>query len=271
MNRRCALTLIAGISAAVLTGMGCSSTNPPASAPSSTTQAAPVTLTVSAAASLKDAMEELQSTYQQQQPNTTITYNFGSSGSLQQQIEQGAPVDIFMSAAPKQMDALEKQNLLLPDTRKDLLRNEIVLVASKDSANISDFKDLTSSAVNKVSIGNPQSVPAGQYGQEVLTSLNLFAPLKPKLVFAKDVRQVLSYVETGNVDAGLVYASDAKVSDQVKVVATAPADSHSPTIYPVAVLKDSKNPDAAQEFAQFLASDPARRKFESYGFIPIAP
>ncbi len=268
MSKNRILTLIAWMSAAFLVVVGCNQITPTAP-PTSTAQAEPVTLTVSAAASLKDAMQEIQSIYRQEQPNATLTYNFGSSGSLQQQIEQGAPVDVFMSAAAKQMDALEKKNLLLTETRKDLLGNQVVLVTSKDAA-ISDFQDLTSNEVNKVSIGDPKSVPAGQYSQEVLTTLKLFDPLKPKLVFAKDVRQVLSYVETGNVDAGIVYATDAKVSDQIKVVATAPADSHSPIVYPVAALKDSKNPEAAREFVQFLSSDQAKTTFEEYGFITVA-
>lgn len=260
-----ALSWIAWMPAAFLILVGCNQ----ATTPSLTSKAEPV-ITVSAAASLRDAMQEIQSQYRQEQPNATLVYNFGSSGSLQQQIEQGAPVDIFMSAAAKQMDALEKKKLLLTDTRQDLLRNEVVLVTAKNQTNISDFQDLTNNQVDKVSIGDPESVPAGQYGQEVLISLKLFAPLKPKLVFAKDVRQVLTYVETGNVDAGVVYASDAKVSDQVRVAARAPANSHSPIVYPVAALQASKNPDAAREFVQFLSGAAAKATFEEYGFMPLA-
>lgn len=268
MNKRRVLTLLIGIAAAFLVVVGWNQVTTTASSPTSTASAQPVTLTVSAAASLQDAMKEIQSTYRQEQPNTTITYNFASSGSLQQQIQQGAPVDVFISAAPKQMDALQKQNLLLAGTRKNLLRNRVVLVASKNATNISNFKDLTSDKVNRVSIGDPQSVPAGQYSREVLTSLQLFNSLKPKLVFAKDVRQVLTYVETGNADAGIVYATDTKTSDSVRVVVTAPENSHSPIVYPVAVLKDSKNAQAAKEFVQFLSGTQARGIFKQYGFIP---
>jgi len=257
--------------AALLVAVGCDRITPTSSpSPTSTAQVEPVALTISAAASLREAMAEIQSLYRQAQPNATLTFNFGSSGSLQQQIEQGAPVDIFISAAPKQMDALEKKNLLLSDTRQNSLSNEIVLITGKNAANISGFPDLTSDEVNKVSIGNPESVPAGQYGQEVLTSLKLFDSLKRKLVLAKDVRQVLSYVETGNVDAGLVYASDLQTSDRIRIAATAPAGSHSPIIYPAAVLRDSKNADAAREFAQFLSGDQAKATFERYGFIPVS-
>jgi len=226
-----------------------------------------VTLTVSAAASLKDVMQDIQSTYSQEQSQTNITYNFASSGSLQQQIEQGAPVDVFVSAARKQMNALEQKNLLLAGTRQDLLGNEAVLITG--NAKILGFADLKQDQVKQVAIAEPKSVPAGQYGQEVLTTLNLFDTLRPKLVFAKDVRQVLSYVETGNVDAGIVYATDAKTSKKVKIVATAPKNSHAPIVYPVAVLQDSKQPDAAKEFVDFLSSDQAQAMFKQAGFITI--
>ncbi|CAA9556407.1 Molybdenum ABC transporter, substrate-binding protein ModA [uncultured Synechococcales cyanobacterium] len=233
-----------------------------------TTPSSTVTLTVSAAASLKDVMQDIQSTYSQEQPQTNITYNFASSGSLQQQIEQGAPVDVFVSAARKQMNALEQKNLLLAGTRKDLLGNEVVLITS-GNAKILGFADLKRDQVKQVAIAEPKSVPAGQYGQEVLTTLNLFDTLRPKLVFAKDVRQVLSYVETGNVDAGIVYATDAKTSQKVKIVATAPKNSHSPIAYPVAILQDSKQPDAAKKFVDFLSSDQAQATFKQAGFITI--
>ncbi|NEO18940.1 MAG: molybdate ABC transporter substrate-binding protein [Moorea sp. SIO4A1] len=226
-----------------------------------------VSLTVSVAASLQDAMKAIKVLYTKETPDVTIIYNFASSGSLQQQIEQGAPVDVFISAAPKQMNALESKGLLLEGTRQSLLNNQVVLVTPKDQTGISNFKDLRSDNISKIAMGDPESVPAGHYAKEVLSSLNLFEQLKPKLVFGKDVRQVLSYVETGNVDAGLVYATDAKVSNQVKRVATAPPESYSRIIYPVAVLKESKNPDHANQFVQFIISDSAKTIFLRYGFI----
>ncbi|MEQ8464994.1 molybdate ABC transporter substrate-binding protein [Coleofasciculus sp. E1-EBD-02] len=249
--------------AAFLIVVGCSQGTPPN--PSATSPES-VEITVSAAASLQDAMKAIAPLYTQEQANVIITYNFGSSGSLQQQIEQGAPVDVFLSAAPKQMNALQEKDLLLTDTRKDLLKNSIVLVTPKDKTNLSNFKELTIDKVSKIAIGDPDSVPAGQYGKEALTSLNLYKPIQSKLVFAKDVRQVLSYVETGNVEAGLVYATDANVSDNVKVVATASETSHAPIIYPVAVLKESKHPDSAKAFVQFLSTEPAKTVFKAYGF-----
>ncbi len=225
-----------------------------------------VNLTVSVPASLQNAMKAIEPLYTKQTPNITITYNFGSSGSLQQQIQQGAPVDIFISAAPKQMNALESKGLLLEKTRHNLLENQIVLVSPQEQIDLANFQQLNSTQISKVAMGYPESVPAGEYAKEVLTTLNLFHRLKPKLIFAKDVRQVLYYVETGNVDAGLVYATDAKLSNKIKLVATAPPDSYSPIIYPVAVLKDSQNDHSAKHFVQFLLSDSARQVFESYGF-----
>lgn len=225
-----------------------------------------ITLTVSAAASLQDVMQEIERLYEQQSPEINIVYNFGSSGSLQYQIEQGAPVDIFISAAPKQMNVLEKKGLLLENTRENLLKNQIILITPKADNNIASFQDLTKNNIQKIAIGNPESVPAGQYAKEVLESFNLSDKLTSKFVFAKDVRQVLFYVETSNVDGGLVYATDAKISERVKVVATAPENSHSPIIYPVAIIKNSNNPETAKVFVRFLLSKTAQEVFKQYGF-----
>jgi molybdate transport system substrate-binding protein len=187
---------------------------------------------------------------------------------LQRQIEQGAPVDIFISASPKEMDSLQSQGLLLSNIRKDLVRNSVVLIVPAGSTAVYGFRDLTKAAVKTVAVGEPQTVPAGKYAQEVLTHLGMYDQLKPKLVLAKDVRQVLTYVETGNADAGIVYATDAKISKNVNVVATAPEDSHSPVVYPAAVIKNSKNPAGAKAFLEFLAGEKARAVFQKYGFIP---
>jgi molybdate transport system substrate-binding protein len=228
-----------------------------------------VSLTISAAASLQDAMKAIAPIYAQDNPNIEINYNFASSGALQQQIEQGAPVDVFLSAAPKQMNALEQKDLLLPQTRRDLLKNRMVLVVPLAQTKVSEFKDLTKDSVEKVAIGDPDSVPAGMYGKQVLESLQLYDSISTKFVFAKDVRQVLSYVETENVAAGLVYATDAATSDRVEVIATAPEDAHEPIVYPVAAIRDSTHPDAAKAFVEFLATEDATEIFEQYGFAAM--
>ena len=232
-------------------------------------RAANTDLTVSAAVSLKDALEEIVHLYDVEHPGVTVHFNLGASGTLQRQIEQGAPVDIFISASPKEMDSLDSQGLLLPGTRKNLAKNNVVLIVPAGASQISGFSDLVTSAVKWIAIGEPQTVPAGRYAQEVLTHVKLYDQLKPKLVLAKDVRQVLTYVETGNADAGIVYTTDAKISKKVSVVATAPEDSHSPVLYPGAVLKNSANPAVAKTFLDFLAGDKARGVFEKFGFGTI--
>ncbi len=232
------------------------------------TTAEPVNLTIAAAASLKDATEDIKAAYEKQHQNVTLTFNLASSGTLQKQIEEGAPADLFISAGKPQMDALEQKGLLIDDSRKDLLGNELVLIAGKDSE-LTGFEGLTGAGVGKISIGTPETVPAGQYAKEALTSMELWDQIQPKLVLAKDVRQVLTYVETGNVDAGLVYRSDAAVGKDIKVVASAPADSHKPVVYPVALIKDTKNQKDTEDFANYLFGDEAAKIFDKYGFTTL--
>ncbi|WP_166512294.1 molybdate ABC transporter substrate-binding protein [Desulfallas thermosapovorans] len=224
-----------------------------------------INLTVSAAASLQDAAREIEQVYTRENPNVTLTYNFASSGALQKQIEEGAPVDLFISAGQSQMDALEEKGLIIEDSRSDLLGNELVLIAGKDSP-LSGFDELTGDQVNKISIGAPESVPAGKYAREALTGMGLWDAIQPKLVLAKDVRQVLTYVETGNVDAGLVYHSDALMGDNIKVLAAAPADTHKPIVYPMAIIKNTKQQAATEAFMNFLDGPEAREIFARYGF-----
>ena len=225
-------------------------------------------ITVSAAISLKDALDEIAHLYSTDHTDAEVHFNLGGSGTLQRQIEQGAPVDIFISASPKEMNSLQSQGLLLTGTRKDLVRNSVVLIVPVESTSISGFQDLTKAGVKAVAVGEPQTVPAGKYAQEVLTHFGIYDELKPKFVLAKDVRQVLTYVETGNADAGIVYATDAKISKKVTMVATAPENSHSPVDYPAAVIKNSKNPAGAKMFLEFLGGEKARAVFQKYGFIP---
>jgi molybdate transport system substrate-binding protein len=229
-------------------------------------------LTISAAISLKDALDEIQRDYTAANPAVAIAVNYGASGTLQLQIEQGAPVDVYISASPKQMDALESKGLLLEGTRKNLLRNEIVLIIPKDSSSrVSSFQDLTRPDVKQIALGEPTTVPAGEYAKEVLTQLGIYDAVKSKAVLAKDVRQVLTYVATGNADAGIVYSTDAMTSSKVQVVAIAPENSHAPAIYPAAVMKASKDAAAARGFEDFLFDSQARAVFQKYGFAPASP
>lgn len=226
-----------------------------------------IELTVSAAASLKDAVGEIKKAYSKEKPNVTITYNFGSSGSLQKQIEQGAQVDVFVSAATKQMDALEDKDLIIKETRKDFLENKIVLIVPKDYLEVNDFKDLLADKVIRIGLGEPKSVPVGKYAEEVLKKLGILDSIKSKAVYAKDVKEVLTWVETGNADAGIVYETDTKVSDKVKLVARAPEGSHKPVYYPAAVIEGGENVDAAKDFVNFICSSKAKPIFEKYGFV----
>jgi molybdate transport system substrate-binding protein len=225
------------------------------------------TILVSAAASLKEALKEIKPLYQQSKSDVSINYNFGASGALQQQIEQGAPADIFISAGKKQVDALEQKGLLVAGSRTNLANNRLVLVVAQDVVGITSLYNLTDSKIKKIAIGEPRSVPAGQYGEQVLKKLKLYDRVKSKLVFANNVRQVLAAVESGNAEAGLVYATDAKISNKVKVVVAADDKFHSPIVYPMAVIKSSKNIPAAKEFLQFLSDSQAKTVLKKYGFI----
>jgi|SRR5215469_3641015 len=229
-----------------------------------------VDLTLSAAISMKDALDEITRLYHGENPGVLIHLNLGASGTLQRQIEQGAPVDVFISASPSQMDGLASQKLILADTRKDLVRNTVVLIVPKDRTAVTSVQDLAQPCVKVIAIGEPQSVPAGKYAQEVLTHFGLLDTLKPKLVLAKDVRQVLTYVETGNADAGIVYATDARTSTRVSVVATAPEDSHGPVVYPVAVVAGSKNLGVAKNLVDFLLGPKCAQVFRKFGFRPAS-
>lgn len=230
-----------------------------------------VTLNVSAAASMTDAINEVNDVYMQANGNVTVLANFASSGTLRQQIETGAPADVFISASAKHMNILEEAGLILTETRQDLLNNKIVLIVPDNSTlDLDDFMDLLNSDVKQIALGDPEFVPAGTYGKEALDVLGIYEQVQSKLILGSDVRQVLSYVESGNVDAGIVYSTDAAISESVTVVADAPAEVNDKIVYPVSVIKASANVDAAGEYIAFLLSDEARAIFEKYGFSPIS-
>lgn len=226
----------------------------------------PVTLNISAAASLKGAMEEIKQSFAKKETNISLVYNFGSSGSLQKQIEQGSEVDMFISAAAKQMDELESKDLIIKDTRRNLLENKLVLITSTENSDILDFKDLAWDKVSSIALGELKSVPAGQYAEEVFTNLGILDKVKGKAVYGKDVKAVLAWVESGNADAGIVYKTDVKDSDKVQIIAEAPSGTHKPIVYPAAVVKESKNGEASKKFLEFLEGDEARVVFDKYGF-----
>ena len=233
-----------------------------------------VELNISAAASLKEAMEKIEEEYKKVNENVTLVVNYGASGSLQQQIEQGAPCDVFISAGQKQMKALDEASLLLEawfplgHGNKDLLENDLVLIASKDS-DVSNLDDLITNKVKHIAVGEPSSVPAGKYADEVLVNLDLKDKIKDKLVFAKDVKEVLAWTQSGNAEVGFVYYSDTINTDNIKIVETTPSTSHSAIVYPIAVIKESKKPEAAKEFEDFLLSTDGQAILKDFGYKSV--
>lgn len=224
-----------------------------------------IELLISAAASLKDALEEIKIDYESKHQHIKLHFNYGGSGALQQQIEQGAPVDLFLSAALSNMQKLVDKGLI--EQQDNLLANELVVVVPKDSTiSLSHLSELTSESIHKIAIGVPESVPAGAYTKETLTQLNLWELLQSNIVQAKDVRQVLQYVETGNVDAGFVYKTDALSSNQVTISLVIEHELHSPIAYPIGIINTSNHLKEVRELYEYLQSDEVLNVFSKYGF-----
>jgi molybdate transport system substrate-binding protein len=257
MNRCCVLNLIFVLIAAA----GCSTNDLGKKTPAETE------LTVSAAVSLKDALTEIGNLYKGQ-TGTDVTFNFGSSGALQKQIETGAPADIFASAGAKQMDELSSKGMIDSATRRDLAGNSLVVIVPADSKiDLKGVNDLSRQEVKKIAVGNPKTVPAGQYSEQFFQNAKLSEAVGSKLVLAEDVRQVLDYVSRGEVDAGVVYATDAKsAGGKVRVIATVSDDLHDPIVYPIAVIKDSKNRKAAEDFVSLVLSADGQAILQKFGF-----
>jgi molybdate transport system substrate-binding protein len=223
-------------------------------------------LVVSAAMSLKKPMEDISALYHARH-DARVHLNFGSSGLLSSQVMQGAPVDVYASASVRFLDELEEGGFLLDGTRLPLARNRLVLITPASSTlTLDDWSELTS--VENLALGNPKTVPAGAYAQECLENLNLWESLRPRMVFAEHVRQVLDYAAQSEVEAALVYATDAKIlPEAVRVVAMAPENTHSPIRYGIAVVASTRAPDAARRFVDLATSPAGMEVLESYGFI----
>ncbi|MDF7676600.1 molybdate ABC transporter substrate-binding protein [Neisseriaceae bacterium ESL0693] len=225
-------------------------------------------ITVSAAASLTNAFKDIASAYQQQYPQDKIKLNFGASGSLLQQIQQGAPVDVFASADQATMNQAQSKGLINPSQRTDFVRNTLVLITPKNNrAGIHQLHDLTQAKVQHIAIGQPSSVPAGRYAQAALQQQQLWQPLTTKLVNATNVRQALDYVAKDEAEAGFVFGTDAAlIPDQIHVVLTVPTDVIS---YPIAPTANSKEPATARRFIQFIRSEAGQHILTRYGFRPV--
>lgn len=228
-----------------------------------------ITVTLAAAASLEYAFtERLIPVFEAANPGIRIEGVYDSSGKLQTQIEAGLPADIFFSAAEKQMDALDAEGYVLSGTITDYLENRIVLIVPKEAGSgIASFQDLPKAEM--IALGDPDSVPAGQYAREVLTNLGIWEELQGKISFGTNVTEVLNWVAEGSADCGIVYATDAAATDRVTVVSEAPEGSlDTPVVYPAALLKqtEEKNTDAAELFFEYILSDEAYSVFAEYGF-----
>ncbi len=229
-------------------------------------------LLICAAASMTDVMKEIVTLYTEENSGVTIDVTYGSSGALSAQIEAGVSADLFLSAAAKQMDDLQEKGYIAEDTRVDLLQNEIVLAVPSDSQLIfDDFNDAVQAGVSRIGIGDPDSVPAGQYAMEIFQSLQIWDKVTAKAVYGSDARAVLTWLENGEIDCGVVYKTDAAISgDKVKVVCFAPDRSCEPVVYPAAVLESSEHTALAKDFLSFLQGEKAAEVFTRYGFIPLA-
>lgn len=256
------LTLLLGIS-------GCSDTE--GTQRTAKTIKPKTTLKIAAASSLEYAFQEkLIPMYEKAHPTITVEGTYDSSGKLQTQIEAGMEADLFFSAATKQMDALTAEDLVDKTTVENILENKVVLITPQDNpADLESFIDITKAT--SIAIGDPESVPAGQYTQAILEKLNLWGSLVNRFSLGTNVTEVLHWVAAGSAEAGLVYETDAKTTDQVTVIDEAPAASLSEAIlYPAAVVKTSQYPQAAKDFLAFLQSDKAATVFREYGFTPLS-
>jgi len=228
-------------------------------------------ITISAAISLKNAFEEIGKIFEEKHPWAKIRFNYGASGDLARQIEGGAPVDAFASAAQKDMDEIDQKGFITSGTRMNFAGNTMALVKSGMSRiRMESFEDLRKAEVKKIVIGNPKSVPAGRYAEEVLKYLKLREVVKEKLVLAEHVRQALDYVARNEVDAAMVYSTDAMIRPkEVRIVTKAPDKSHQPIVYPIAVVKRSRNQSLAKEFTALVLSTKGKNLLNKYGFETV--
>ena len=229
-------------------------------------------LTISAASSLKDAFEEIAAAFEAQRKGTKVLLNFASSGRLRNQIAGGAPVDVFASAAMLDMNMLAERGYVEANTINRFAANRLVLIVPRPpTSSVRSFEDLHSPAVQRIAVGNPRTVPVGRYAQELLQHDGLSTALRERLVLAENVRQVLDYVARAEVDAGIVYATDAMTrKKRVRVVAQASADSHTPVLYPIAVVAGTKHAVSARAFIRFVATaERGGAILRTHGFLPV--
>ena len=228
------------------------------------------TIVVSAAVSVENAFVKIAKLYKDR-TGAKVDFSFGASGNLEKQIEAGAPVDVFASAGEKEMDQLAARSLIDPGTRADFAGNALVLVVPAASKlKLDSFAQLAWPQVKRIAMGNPKTVPAGFYAQQALQNLHLWPQLESRLIFAEDVRQALDYVMRGEVDAGIVYATDVAIAGgKVRQVAEAPGGTYGPIRYPIAAIKGCAHPEAAEQFIKLVLSSEGEKILASYGFRAV--
>lgn len=226
-------------------------------------------LVVFAAASMTEALEELKTEFEKENPNLSLTFNFDSSGTLKTQIDEGADCDVFVSAAQKQMDELEGEDKIDKETRFDLLENEVTLAVAKgNEKGIKDFKDLEKDEVEKIALGNAD-VPVGQYSEEILKNLGIWDKIQDKVTLGSNVKEVTSWVSEKAADCGIVYKTDAKTAGLETVAVADDSMLENKVIYPAALLKNSKNPEEGKKYLEFLKGEKASEILDKYGFKPL--
>ncbi|ANU22072.1 molybdate ABC transporter substrate-binding protein [Planococcus donghaensis] len=229
----------------------------------------PEEVLVSAASSLTEVMKEMEQQFQEVEPNIELTFNYGSSSKLRSQIEQGAPADLFLSASEQDMELLKSQQLINTDSIEPFAENQLVLASLEEFSATANFKEIVLNTEKKIAIGEPDSVPLGAYSKKALENDNLWNSLSNRLIYAKDARQVVTYVESGNAELGIIYSSDAVISREINGTLEVPGQTK-PIIYPGAVIADSENQPAATAFWEFVTSSEGQAILKEYGFMPVA-
>ncbi|NUM35267.1 MAG: molybdate ABC transporter substrate-binding protein [Candidatus Brocadiae bacterium] len=221
---------------------------------------------VSAAISLKDAITQIGNDFEKKHPEIQVYFNFASSGQLRIQIENGAPVDIFISASPMEMELLEKKGCILASSKVDLVKNRLVFIKNKNlQFKITKLEELIKFYDLKIAIGNPATVPAGRYAQQALKFYQIWEKIENRLILGENVRQVLDYVARGEVDAGFVYVTDTIKESQIEILLSIPEEAHKTIVYPMAIIKTSRFMSVAQDFVLF-AADEKKFVWQQFGF-----
>lgn len=264
MKKRYMILMVVSILVICLLSAGCSTNE------KKTEKEGSIEINVSAALGLKEALLDIQKKYEKEHPEIKIVYNFAAAGVLASQIENGAPCDVFLSAAIKQVNDLKAKDLLKDDTIKDIVGNRLVLVVPKGNPlQIKDLKDLTKESVHYIGFGDIKTMPAGQYGKECLENIGVWQQVESKFVIGKTVREIVAYVESGNADAAVAFETVVRNNPKVEIAAFAPEGTHQTVLFPGAVLKSTKNEVAARSFFDYLTSTDALDIFQKYGFSSL--